>query len=186
MPEALNREVDIFETQIELKKSGKIRASIPIGATPREYTIGDMSVGECAREVVPFVEMGLAASERELFEAQVILDDGDAPKAAERAYQAVLQAAKALTRERNANLADDPNEIVREFKLHMCDTRLFHDPYAGGRFVNYLFSVHGDGIQKSDTAQAHQLIEEAQLFVEAAHQCYIRSASTAFLAVQYS
>lgn len=147
---------------------------------PREYTIGDMGVGECAGEVVPFVEMGLAASERELFEAQVILDEeGNAPKAAERAYQAMLQAARALTRERNANLGDDPDEIVREFKLHLCDTRLFHDPYAGDKFANYLFSAHGNGLSKSDATGAHQLIEEAQLFVEAAHQCYIRNASAA-------
>src|SRR5690606_23166685 len=130
-------------------------------------------------EVVPFVEMGLAASERELFEAQVSLDDGNAPLAAKRAYQAMLQAARALTRERNANLGEDPDEVVREFKLHLCDTRLFDDPYAGDKVANYLFSAHGNGIAKSDATQAHQLIEEAQLFVEAAHQCYIRSADTA-------
>jgi sulfite reductase (ferredoxin) len=145
---------------------------------PREYTIGDMGVGECAGEVVPFVEMGLAASERELFEAQVSLDDGNVSLAVERAYQAMLQAARALTRERNANLGDDPDEIVSEFKLHLCDTRLFHDPYAGDKFANYLLSAHGNGIAKFDSAQAHQLIEEAQLFVEAAHQCYIRTAGT--------
>jgi sulfite reductase (ferredoxin) len=148
---------------------------------PREYTIGDMGVGECAGEIVPFVEMGLAASERELFEAQVILDEeGNAPKAAERAYQAMLHAARALTRERNANLGDDPDEIVREFKLHLCDTRLFHDPYVGDKFANFLFSAHGNGSTTSSTnATAHQRIEEAQLFVEAAHQCYIRNASPA-------
>ncbi|HEU5076505.1 MAG TPA: nitrite/sulfite reductase [Polyangiaceae bacterium] len=147
---------------------------------PREFTIGDMGVGECAGEIVPFVEVGLAASERELFEAQVILDEeGNAPKAAERAYQAMLHAAKALTRERNANLGDDPDEIVREFKLHLCDTRLFHDPYVGDKFANFLFSAHGNGTAPSSNATAHQRIEEAQLFVEAAHQCYIRNASPA-------
>src|SRR5690606_19887852 len=36
---------------------------------PREYTIGDIGVGECAGEVVSFVEMGLSAAEREIFEA---------------------------------------------------------------------------------------------------------------------
>lgn len=146
---------------------------------PREYTTGDMGVGECAGEIVPFVEMGLAASERELFEAQVILDEGNAPMAAERAYQAMLHAAKALTRERNANLGDDPDEIVREFKLHLCDTRLFHDPFVGDKFANFLFSAHGNGTTPSSSSSAHQRIEEAQLFVEAAHQCYIRNASPA-------
>jgi len=149
---------------------------------PREYTTGDMGVGECAGEIVPFVEMGLADSERELFEAQVILDEGNATAAAERAYQAMLHAAKALTRERNANLGDDPDEIVREFKLHLCDTRLFHDPYVGDKFANFLFSAHGNGTSLSsgtNATAAHQRIEEAQLFVEAAHQCYIRNASPA-------
>jgi sulfite reductase (ferredoxin) len=145
---------------------------------PREYTIGDMGVGECAGEIVPFVEMGLAASERELFEAQVILDDGDAASAADRAYRAMLQAARALTREINANLGDDPDEIVREFKTHLCDTRRFYDPYAGAKFANYLFSIHGNGLAQADASVAHQVIEEAQLFVEAAHQCYMRSANT--------
>jgi sulfite reductase (ferredoxin) len=145
---------------------------------PREYTIGDMGVGECAGEIVPFVEMGLAASERELFEAQVILDDGDAPGAADRAYRAMLQAARALTREVNANLGEDPDEIVQEFKTHLCDTKLFYDPYAGAKFANYLFSIHGNGLAQTDASRAHQVIEEAQLFVEAAHQCYMRSANT--------
>ena len=42
---------------------------------PREYTIADMGEGECAGEVVPYVEVELAAAERELFEAQVLLDE---------------------------------------------------------------------------------------------------------------
>jgi sulfite reductase (ferredoxin) len=146
---------------------------------PREYTTGDMGVGECAGEVIPWVEMGLAASERELFEAQVVLDEGNVPLAAERAYQAMLQAAKALTKERNANLGDDPEEIVSEFKLHLCDTKLFHDPYVGDKFANFLFSAHGKESRLSNHETAHQLIEEAQLFVEAAHQCYMRNANPA-------
>jgi len=146
---------------------------------PREYTTGDMGVGECAGEVIPWVEMGLAASERELFEAQVVLDEGNVPLAAERAYQAMLQAAKALTKERNANLGDDPEEIVSEFKLHLCDTKLFHDPYVGDKFANFLFSAHGNESRLSNHETAHQLIEEAQLFVDAAHQCYMRNASPA-------
>ena len=40
---------------------------------PREYTLGDMGVGECAGEVVSSVEFGLASAERELFEAQLAL-----------------------------------------------------------------------------------------------------------------
>jgi sulfite reductase (ferredoxin) len=146
---------------------------------PREYTTGDQGVGECAGEVVPFVQMGLAASEREVFEAQVLLDEGDSKHAAERAYSAMLQAARALTREKNPNLGDDPEEIMREFRAHLYDTKLFFDPYAGGKFAQYFFRAHDERAQASSTKDAaHQLIEEAQLFVDAAHACYARIGSS--------
>jgi sulfite reductase (ferredoxin) len=141
---------------------------------PREYTTGDMGIGECAGEVVPFVQMGLAASEREIFEAQLLLDDGKTADAARRAYAAMIQAARALTREKNANIGDDADEIVREFRTHFHDTKLFHDPYAGGKFAQYLFRVHEEGLGDPSAQAAHHLIEEAQLFVDAAHQCYMR------------
>ncbi len=48
---------------------------------PREYTLADMGVGECAGEVVSSVEFDLAAAERELFEAQVALEDGQIEQA---------------------------------------------------------------------------------------------------------
>jgi sulfite reductase (ferredoxin) len=141
---------------------------------PREYTIEDMGVGECAGEVVPFVEMGLAASEREIFEAQVMLDDGNVGGAAQRAYSAMLQAARALAREKNANLGTEPEEIVREFRTHLFDTQIFWDPYAGGKFAQYFFKAHDEKGKASSKEAAHQLIEEAQLFVDAAHQCYTK------------
>src|SRR6185436_9655253 len=92
---------------------------------PREYTIDDMGVGECAGEVVPFVEMGLANSEREIFEAQVLLDDGNIKDAATRAYSAMIEAARSLARERSPNLGSAPDEVVGEFRRHFYDTQLF-------------------------------------------------------------
>jgi sulfite reductase (ferredoxin) len=141
---------------------------------PRQYSIGDMGIGECAGEVIPFVQMGLAASEREVFEAQLLLDEGDPPAAARRAYSAMLQAAHALTREKNPNLGEDPNEIVGEFQSRLVETKLFHDPFAGPKFAHYLLKLHRDGINGVSGEAAHQIIEEAQLFVDAAHQCYQR------------
>jgi len=44
---------------------------------PREYSLGDMGIGECAGEVVSMTQFGLAASERQVFEAQILLDNGD-------------------------------------------------------------------------------------------------------------
>jgi sulfite reductase (ferredoxin) len=141
---------------------------------PREYTIGDMGEGECAGEVVSSVQFGLAASEREVFEAQLLLDEKKPADAAQRAYSAMLQAARALARNKNPNVGDDPQEIVSEFRTHFYDTKLFFDPYAGGKFAQYFFRAHEDGGKAGDEQSAHQLIEEAQLFVDAAHQCYTR------------
>lgn len=142
---------------------------------PREYTIGDMGVGECAGEIVPFTQFGLAASEREVFEAQVLLDEGKVKEAADRAYSAMLQAARALARQQNPNLGEDPAEIVSEFKTHLVDTKVFWDPFAGAKFAQYLFRAHSDPAKKGENKEsAHQLIEEAQLFVDAAHQAYTR------------
>ncbi|HET9953871.1 MAG TPA: nitrite/sulfite reductase [Polyangiaceae bacterium] len=141
---------------------------------PREYTIGDMGVGECAGEVVPFTQFGLAASEREVFEAQVLLDEGKLKEAGDRAYSAMLQAARALTRQHNQNLGEDPAEIIAEFKTHLVDTKVF-DPLAGAKFAQFLFRAHTEGSKRADNKEnAHQLIEEAQLFVDAAYQAYSR------------
>ena len=141
---------------------------------PREYTIGDLGVGECAGEIVAFAQMGLAASEREVFEAQIFLEEGDAQKAGERAFSAMLEAARALTREKNPDVSADPEEVVREFKAHLFDTQIFHDKYAGGKFAHYLFRIQKDGLGELTAEAAHERIEEAQLFIEAAHQCYDR------------
>ncbi len=146
----------------------------------REYTIGDMGVGECAGEIVTLTEFGLADSERELFAAQELLEQGDNGKAAGLAYRAMLEAAKALIKIQNIDISDDPDHIVTEFRSRFHDTTLFHDPFAGAKFANYLLATHkqapnganqSNGTSKED---AHRKIEEAQLFIEAAHSCYDR------------
>ena len=142
---------------------------------PREYTIGDMGVGECAGEVISSAQFGLADSEREIFEAQILLEEGNAQQAAERAYSAMLQAARALTQEKNLLVGTDPDEIIREFRTHWVDTKLFFDAYAGGKFAHYLFRAHQEGTASANKESAHQLIEEAQLFIDHAHQCHGRA-----------
>jgi len=139
----------------------------------REYTIGDMGVGECAGEVVTAAEFGLAASEREVFEAQLHLEGGDSARAADMAYRAMLSAAKALVRVVNTDLGEDPDQIVTEFRARFHDNQLF-DPGAGARFAAFLLRAHEAPLQGPNRERAHQQIEEAQLFIEAAHTCYDR------------
>jgi sulfite reductase (ferredoxin) len=144
---------------------------------PREYTISDMAEGECAGEVVPYVEVELAAAEREIFESQVLLDEGNLSGASARALSAMLRGARALTREKSASVGTEADEIVAEFKKHFYDTQLFFDPFAGGKFAHYLFRAQEERGQPATAEVAHQLIEEATLFVDAAHECYTRMGS---------
>jgi sulfite reductase (ferredoxin) len=144
---------------------------------PREYTISDMGEGECAGEIVPYVEVELASAERELFESQVLLDEKKIDGAAGRAFSAMLIAARALTKEKNFNVGTEAAEIVSEFRKHYYDTELFFDPFAGGKFAQYFFRAHDEHAKVQDAEAAHQLIEEATLFVDAAHQCYTRLGS---------
>jgi sulfite reductase (ferredoxin) len=137
----------------------------------REYTLGDMGDGECAGEVVSLVEFGLAAAERELFEAQLAFEKGEASQAGATAYHSMLTAAKALVQVENQNIGNAPDEIVSEFRQRYYDTKLFFDPFAGGKFAGYLFSAHEKAAQPYTEESSRYLIDEAQLFIDAAHSC---------------
>ena len=67
----------------------------------------------------------------------------------------------------------EPTTVVAKFREHLFDTKLFHDRFAGGKFGTYLFNAMEDR-DAIDAERARQRIEEAQLFVEAAHSCYGR------------
>ena len=107
------------------------RTFLAIGGDVREYTLGDMGEGECAGEVVSLIEFGLAAAERELFEAQLAFEKGKASKAGTSAYRSMLTAARALVQLENPDVSDDPDQIVAEFRLRFYDTSFF-DPFAEG------------------------------------------------------
>jgi len=141
---------------------------------PREYTLGDMGVGECAGEVVSSVEFGLAAAERELFEAQLAHEASQPQQAGQKAYQAMLNAAKALVELEYSDITNNPDQIVSEFRTRYFDTQKFFDPFAGGKFANYLFDAHSKAAQPYTSESSRYLMDEAQLFIDAAHSCYNR------------
>ena len=146
---------------------------------PREYSLKDLGVGECAGEVVSSVEFDLTAAERQVFEAQVALEKGDPEMAHKAAYEAMLRAAKGLITTEFLDISNEPDPIVNEFRTRFYDTQKFHDPFAGGKFANYLFAAHKKAQQSYSSEAAHHLIEEAQLFIEASHSCYNRMGATA-------
>lgn len=141
---------------------------------PREYSLGDMAMGECAGEVVSAADFDLAGAEREVFEAQVALDDNQIEQAGTGAYHAMLRAARALVKLEVPGLTDDADAIISEFRTRYYDTHKFFDPFAGGKFAHYLFTAHEKSGQPFTLDSARYLIDEAHLFIEAAHSCYNR------------
>ncbi|MEM9728164.1 MAG: nitrite/sulfite reductase [Myxococcota bacterium] len=152
---------------------------------PREYTIGDIGIGECAGEIVPFVEFGLQEAEQQLHDAQDALENGKAQVAATGGFTAMVTAAKALVRHLDVQVKDDAADVVENFKTHLHDTELFHDPFAKGKFATYLLKMHADrSYENADDEIAHRTLDESQLFIEAAHACYQRLTQAAAVAAE--
>jgi sulfite reductase (ferredoxin) len=137
---------------------------------PREYTIGDMGTGECAGEVISAAQFDLAAADRLVFEAQLHLDGGDYTNADRLAYRAMLQAALSLIRAEWPEAPDEADTITREFRTRFFDTNIWGDRYAGSKFAQYMFARHAAPPNVNTHDQAHRLVEEAQLFVEAVYR----------------
>ncbi len=152
---------------------------------PREYNIGDIGVGECAGEIVPFVEFGLQEAEQQLHDAQDALEAGQAATAAAGGFKAMVTAAKALVRHLDVQVKDDADDVVTNFKTHLHDTQLFHDPFAKGKFATYLLKMHADkSYENANDEIAHRTLDESQLFIEAAHSCYQRLTESAAAAAE--
>jgi sulfite reductase (ferredoxin) len=146
---------------------------------PREYSLGDMAMGECAGEVVSSVDFDLGVAEREVFEAQLAWENGQIDQAGKTAYHAMLQAAKALVKIDRPLVPDDPDRIIDEFRVRFYDTQKFFDPFAGGKFAHYLFAAQQKSSDPYTPDSSRYLIEEAHLFIEAAHSCYNRMGTPA-------
>ncbi|HLP41377.1 MAG TPA: hypothetical protein VK465_07710, partial [Fibrobacteria bacterium] len=139
-----------------------------------EYSVKDKGMGECAGEVVSLTEFGLKAADREVFEAQLKLDAGEFQAAADKAYKAMLHAAQGLVKYFNIDVSDDPQKVHAEFLERFHETKLFHDPFGGPRFVHYYIHAHDERHGAFDKDKASVRLQENQLFIEASHSCYLR------------
>ncbi len=140
---------------------------------PREFTMGDLGIGECAGEVISRTDLELSIAESLSFESQLALEEGDLVRADERAYQAMIAAARGVVA---LDLFIPPipdDEVVREFRERFFDTEVFFDRFAHGKFARPLFSRHDDG-PISGVDAVREVVEEAQLFIDASHACQIR------------
>ncbi|MEO1286407.1 MAG: nitrite/sulfite reductase, partial [Chloroflexota bacterium] len=140
----------------------------------RVYSIADIGIGECAGEVVSLFSMEISKAESERFDALIALDEGNYELADQRAYKAMLLAARALVRTQFLDVGDEPDNIVNEFKTRFYDTELFFDKFAKGKFGRFLLNRHANLPQVADKDLAHATIDEAQLFIEATHSAEAR------------
>ena len=139
---------------------------------PRQY-IMNVATGECAGEVVSLADFGFTAAETEAFEAQLLLDDGKFQEADNRAYEAMLRAAHTLVRLEWLDAPTDPKTVVEEFRKRFVDTKVFWHRQHANQFSNYLFNRHENGADARYTRDtASKLVEEANLFIDAAHQAH--------------
>jgi sulfite reductase (ferredoxin) len=143
----------------------------------REFTIGDLGVGECAGEVVSLFGIEVVRAESQSFDAQCALEEGEFAAAEDLAYQAMLTAARALVRTEYIDVTEEPDEIVLEWKKRFFETEVFFDKYAKGKFGQYLLDRHANPPGDVDRDQAAQRVEESQLFIEACHAAETRLAA---------
>ncbi len=146
---------------------------------PREFNIGDIGIGECAGEVVFPIDFELVACEREVFEAQLQLDGGNVAKAARMAYESMLHGAQALLKYKFSFAPEAADKIVEDFRTNFYDTEIFFDPFVRGKFAQDFFRAHEEAGLTRTVETAHQLIEDAQLFIEACYSCYARMSAAA-------
>lgn len=145
----------------------------------REYSLGDIGIGECAGEVVSLFSLEITKAESQHFDGLLALDERNWAKADDAGYRAMLLAARALIRTRVLTIGDDPQRIIDEFRTLFYDTKQFFDPFAGGKFAHYLFDRHQNPPTNVDFDAARRVLEEAQLFIEACYSCDARVNSAA-------
>jgi len=151
---------------------------------PREFTIGDMGVGECAGEIVSLAQFGFTQAESEAFEAQLLLDDAKFKEADDKAFSAMLTAARTLVSLQWPDVPADAETVVREFRTRFVEPKLFWDKYHHDQFSRYFFQRHEGADTRYTVDTAHKLVEEANLFIDAAHKCHAAVQAAATSAVK--
>jgi sulfite reductase (ferredoxin) len=145
----------------------------------REYSIGDIGVGECAGEVISLTQFNLASAESKAFDATITVDDPaaspqDIQEASQLAYTAIVLAAQGLLKHKNPDQKGEPELVFSDFKRQFIDTGLFFERYVGNQEWPYFQAAHDANGKSRDRDEARRRVEAAQLFSEASHACYAR------------
>jgi sulfite reductase (ferredoxin) len=145
----------------------------------REYSIGDIGVGECAGEIVTLTQFSLANAESRVLDASELVEDLDSgeegvQQASSEAYLAMITAAQGLLKVEDPDVKSDPEIVIPLFEEKFIETEQFYDRYVGAKEWGYFQAAHETSGRARDRDEARRRVEEAQLFIEAAHACYSR------------
>jgi len=145
----------------------------------REYSIGDIGVGECAGEIVTLTQFSLANAESRVLDASELVEDRDSgeggvQEASLMAYRAMITAAQGLLKVEDPDVKSDAAVVIPEFERKFIESELFFDRYVGAKEWGYFQAAHEAEGRARDRDEARRRVEEAQLFIEAAHSCYSR------------
>jgi sulfite reductase (ferredoxin) len=145
----------------------------------REYSIGDIGVGECAGEVVTLTQFSLANAESKALDASIVVDDPNSTPsqiadAGHAAYGAMILAAQGLIKADDPDVKGDPAIVFPRFQRDFIDNGRFFERFIGAQEWGYLQAQHEAAGAVRDRDEARRRVEEAQLFIEAAHACYTR------------
>ena len=86
----------------------------------------------------------------------------------------MLVAAKTLVQLQWLDAPDEPAIVVEEFRKRFVEPKLFWDTYHHGQFANYLLARFEGADTRYNKETAHKIIEEANLFIDAAHKCHAK------------
>ena len=79
-----------------------------------------------------------------------------------------------LSKTKDPDVRSDPETVFNDFERQFIDTRLFFERYIGNSEWPYFQAAHETGGVARDRDEARRRVEEAQLFIEASHACFMR------------
>jgi sulfite reductase (ferredoxin) len=86
----------------------------------------------------------------------------------------MLLAARGLLETEGPDTPGAPEALATAFQERFIDTGRFFDRFVGASQWQYFQAAHGAAGAVRDRDEARRRVEEAQLFIEAAHACYTR------------
>jgi sulfite reductase (ferredoxin) len=140
-----------------------------------EFSLKDIGVGECAGQLVEMVEVQLGESDRDIFEANLLLEKGRHEEALARVYDATLKAMAALLTTQGAQ-PDGPMRTLELFQERCIQPGLIAqgDTRLGAVLSDLADRIRNPRVENPTADRVRLRIDEAVLLVEACHLAYNR------------